>query len=364
MGIRRTRQGRGALEWALSFVVAVLCLASTAGAASRCAERAPLSGTFLQPTEAVVARDDAAWDALFGEIAALGMSDVYLQWSAANGVYENGVIRWPRSPAALARRVLDAAAEHGLRAWIGLSYTDAWWQRINRSRPLDSLRVYLRRRLFVNEAAAREVAPVAVGHAAFAGWYVTEEIDDKSWLEPARRAAVAEYAGGLARSLRALAPERPIAISGFATGFADPSGLASLWAAILAAGPIDVVLLQDGIGAGHLDEPELATVLPPLREAVTAAGRRLGIVVELFTANEPAGGKSEATEAGASAPRAWSAHPAPLARIERQIAFARRWATGPIVAFSVPDYMSTLAGDRAASLYAEFRARAPSCGIR
>ena len=75
-----------------------------------------MAGTFLQPTDAIVARDDSTWDALFHDIAALGMSDVYLQWSAANGTYENGVIHWPQSPADLAKRVLDAAAKHGLRA--------------------------------------------------------------------------------------------------------------------------------------------------------------------------------------------------------------------------------------------------------
>lgn len=363
--MRMGRKGRGLRR--LLRVFALLCLASTAEGASRCAERSAMAGTFLQPTEALVARDDAAWDALFGEIAALGMKDVYLQWSAADGVYEEGVIRWPRSPAALAKRVLDVAAKHGLRAWIGLSYTDAWWQRIERSRSLESVTVYLRRRLFVNEAAARDVAPVAVAHQAFAGWYVTEEIDDKNWLEPARRAAIAEYAGALARSLRALAPERPIAISGFATGFASPGTLASLWTSILEKGPIDVVLLQDGIGAGHLDEPELAMVLPSLRNAVTAAGRQLGMVVELFAVNEPAVNatavKSEATENETAEPK-WSARPATLARIERQIALARRFATGPLVAFSVPDYMSPFAGGNAARLYSEYRARVLRCPSR
>src|SRR5262245_6641105 len=100
--MRNVRRVAGAL------LIASLC-AATAHAGARCPDGAPLSGTFLQPTTAVIERDAAAWDGLFADIARLGMKDVYLQWSAADGVYEGGEIRWPRAPAALARRVLDAA---------------------------------------------------------------------------------------------------------------------------------------------------------------------------------------------------------------------------------------------------------------
>jgi hypothetical protein len=41
----------------------------------------------------------------------------------------------------------------------------------------------------------------------------------------------------------------------------------------------------------------------------------------------------------------FSAVPAPLARIDRQIALAAQFATPDIVAFSVPEYMTPAAGE-------------------
>lgn len=317
-------------------------MASAAGAAGAC-PRAPLAATFLQPTVAIRAQE-SRWDELFADVRRLGMSEIYLQWSAGVGEMDEGEAQWSEDPAPFVRSVLDRAARRGLRVWVGLTYTDAWWTRIERTRPLESVEVYLRRRLFWNGSLAARVAPVVREHAAFAGWYVNDEIDDQNWLQEARRAAVARYVHDLTARLRALTPDRPVSISGFATGFAPPRLLAEQWRAIVAGGGPDVVLLQDGIGAGHLTERELRLVVPPVREAVEEAGGDLGMVVELF-AQTPETGTAE---------RPFSAAPARLDRVEAQTVAATSLVGGPLVAFSVPDYMSPLAGGAAADLYRGF----------
>jgi len=57
----------------------------------------------------------------------------------------------------------------------------------------------------------------------------------------------------------------------------------------------------------------------------------------------------------------FSAGPAPLARIAQQLALDGRWANGPRVAFSVPNYMSDFGGAAATSLYDSYRSWAARC---
>ncbi len=326
-------------------------MASVAYATGAC-PRAPLEATFLQPTAAIRAQEPR-WGELFADVRRLGMSEIYLQWSAGVGVMDEGEARWSEDPAAFVRSVLDRAARGGLRVWVGLTYTDAWWTRIDRTRPLESVEVYLRRRLFWNGSLATRVASVVRDHAAFAGWYVNDEIDDENWLEEERRAAVARYVHDLTARLRALTPDRPVSISGFATGFAPPGLLAAQWREIVAGGGPDVVLLQDGIGAGHLTDRELRIVVPPVREAIEEAGGDLGMVVELFS-QTPGTGTGE---------RPFAASPARLGRVEAQAVTAASLVGGPLVAFSVPDYMSPFAGGVAADLYRGFLRWENACGL-
>ena len=77
-------------------------------------------------------------------------------------------------------------------------------------------------------------------------------------------------------------------------------------------------------------------------------------MVELFTVAPAAAGK----------PEGFAATPAPLARIERQLAVAGRWASGPVVGFSLPDYMSGFGGAAATRLLDEYLRWVDGCRSR
>lgn len=325
---------------------------SARAAGGRDASCAALDGTFVQLTSAAAARPRAEWERLFADMAALGIEQVFLQWTAADGVaFHPAGGEEPRDAAeGMVDLVLELAARHGQRVWLGLAHDAGWWAGIDRARPASEVEVFLARRRLANLAVARALAPLA-SRPSFAGWYVPDEVDDVNWLGDERRALLAEHLARLAGGLRALAPGAPVAVSGFAAGRATPEQLAGLWSAVVTRAELALVLLQDGVGAAKLELDELAAYLPPLRAALEPTSARLGVVIELFTARpEPAG------EGGG-----FAATPAPLARVERQIALARRYASGPLVVFSVPDYMSPFAGPDAERLYASYRARLEGC---
>jgi hypothetical protein len=318
---------------------------------SACVADAGLDATFLQLTRAAAARPRADWERLFADMARIGVRQVLVQWTRADGV----AFYTSASPGAddvpVLDMLFDLAAAHGMRLWLGLAHDAGWWTGIDRSRPVADVEVFLARRRLDNAAVAAALALRYTRRPEFAGWYVPDEVDDRNWLGADRAALIAGYLTDLGTVLRALAPGAPVAVSGFAQGWSTPDQVAALWSSILGRAPVGPLLFQDGIGAGKLTLAELPIYLPLLRRTTDAAGKELGVVVELFV---------EGASGPGTAP-GFAAVPAPIARIERQLALAARWASGPRVGFSVPDYMSDLAGKAAAGLYADYRRFAARC---
>lgn len=328
--------------------------ARAATAKTSCDGATALDATFVQLTRAAALRPRADWERLFDDLARVSVKQVFVQWTLADGV-----AFYPREPAApddvaILDLLFELAEKHDMRLWLGLAHDAGWWAGIDRARPASDVEVFLARRRLANLDVARALAPQVAGRASFAGWYVPDEIDDKNWLGAERSALVVDYLRDLGTGLGTIAPGVPFAASGFAQGWATPQQVVALWSEILDRSALALPLFQDGIGAGKLTLDELPYYLPALRRAVDARGRQLGIVVELFTAGEAVSGGVEA----------FVATPAPLARIERQLSLASRWASGPVVGFSLPDYMSDFGGSAASGLFEAYVRWADGCRAR
>lgn len=144
--------------------------------------------------------------------------------------------------------------------------------------------------------------------------------------------------------LRAQRPRSNVAISGFSNSFADPFQLASFWGEVLGASGIDLLLFQDGVGEGKVALEDIALYYQPLEREVAKAGSRLGAVVELFSLL-PNGRRVPAT----------------ISRIREQMNVAEPLTSYPLVAFSIPDYMSSFAGPQAAQLLSNYLAAQKAC---
>ena len=332
--------------------------ASARDAAGACLASRGLDGTFLQLTRADALRPRAAWERLFADMAAVGIAQVFVQWTSADGVAfyapsvaGAGSADVPPRPddVPMVDLVFALAERHGMRVWLGLAHDAGWWAGIDRARPAAEVEVFLARRRLANLAVARALAPSVVGRASFSGWYVPDEVDDRNWLGDERTALVAGYLSDLGRALEPLAPGAGIAASGFAQGWATPGQVVELWSTIAARAPLTLLLFQDGIGAGKLTLDELPDYLPRLRAAVEPHGERFGVVVELFAATSPADGAG------------FAAVPAPLDRVERQLDVAWRESGGPVVGFSVPDYVSPFGGTAAERAYDAYRRFVDCC---
>jgi hypothetical protein len=293
-----------------------------------------LKGTFLQLTDAQLARPTAEWQQLFEELRKLGINTLFLQWTVLDQKPLFQTARHDTTASAPLSSILDLAARSGVRVWFGLALDSSYWEQIKQS--AEMLKPYFRRRLqdlvgFLDDLNA------SAAHAPFAGWYIPDEIDDRTWLEPAKRTILKTYLAETVEVLKARRPKSKVAISGFSNSFADPDLLASFWTDVIRASGIDLLLFQDGVGEGKVALENVGLYYAALDRAVRGVGAQLGAVVELFSLMLDG-----------------RRLPAGVGRIRGQIAAANRLTSFPVVAFSVPDYMSRLAGRQAGDLLSDF----------
>src|SRR5437667_8659213 len=186
-----------------------------------------LKGTFLQLTDAQLARPAGEWRQLFGELRAIGINTLFLQWTVFDRKPLFQTARHETAASTPLTSILDLAAQSGIRVWFGLALDSSYWEEIKQ--PADLLRPYFRRRL-QDLAGFLDDLNAATAGAPFAGWYIPDEIDDRTWLDPGKRAVLKKYLAGAVSLLIARRAGSQVAISGFRNSFADPDLLASLLA--------------------------------------------------------------------------------------------------------------------------------------
>jgi hypothetical protein len=311
-------------------------------AARPAAEAVPhLSGTFVQLSDAHAQWNRDQWGLLFGCFKQLSLSRIVVQWSAddAGAYYPHPST--PNRRSAVIPTILEMADAAGISVLMGLGHDPTFWRRIDRDPAL--VEVYLRRVEVRSADIVRALTPLAHGHRSFAGWYITEEIDDVNWINQAARGALFNHLQALSSLLHDATPALPVAISGFSNGNVDPETFAQFWRDLVDQSKIDAVFFQDGVGARKLEIDEVPLYVEPLRKALAGHARELQVIVELFrqTDGEPINS------------RPFSAVPASFDRVAQQLTVARRFSSAPL-AFTIPDYMSPLGGPEATALFNQF----------
>jgi len=292
-----------------------------------------IGGTFLQLLNHHQEWKAEDWRRLFDEFSAMRMSRVIVQWSVSEDLAFFASTSFRHGPTPPLEMILDLADARGMKVSVGLWHDPGYWRNV--AAPAAAVEVYLRRAGLRATAIAEELAPSVASHPSFEGWYISEEIDDTNWVEPQRRKILKEHLESLSASLHIPVPNAIVSLSSFSNARLDPGALEVFWKSVLAGSSIDRLLFQDGIGAHKLELEYLPPFLSAMKRATAASGRSLAVVVEVFDQTSGPGGDSSV----------FSAVPAPLARIDRQIALAAQFATPDIVAFSVPEYMTPAAGE-------------------
>lgn len=289
-------------------------------------------GSFVQIRVDQLAFDAARWQDELAVLQGVGVRLIVLQFTGdEHGPYDG---RAGHAPVAA---LLGAASRLGMAVVLGLDRDPAW--------PSDAA---------VTAAApplgdldgARALGALCARSPACIGWYIPQEIEDKTWSAPARRDALRGYLARTAQTLHALAPGRLVMVAPFFSGSLDPDAYAAWLTTVVAATGIDVVILQDGVGTGRATAELAGRYLACLGPALAPTGVRLWSVAELF----------HQTHGPPRDDQPFAAVPIDPATLRHSLAI-EALLVNRIVAFSVLDYMDPRRVGASRQLYQDYAVR-------
>lgn len=291
-----------------------------------------LSGTFLQIDASMAAWPPDEWGRELDWMREAGLELIVVQYAGYGDAWWYPSSFAPGAPD-LIGRLLHLAAERGMHVFLGLHLDPAYW-----SGGYD-LEADLER----NMRVAQELTERYAAHEAFAGWYIPHEISDWTFRDGAQFAAAVDYGRRLAAHLRSLTPGRPVSIAPYYSRYLSESGYQRRWEEFLDQVPVDIIMLQDGVGTHRVGIGDIVPHFRALRRAIGERPIQLWADVEIF----------DQTHGWPVDDLPWAATTAPLERIVQQMQAAAPYVDR-FVAFEFSHYMSPRR-PQGAELYAAYR---------
>ncbi|MEW5895736.1 MAG: DUF4434 domain-containing protein [Candidatus Omnitrophota bacterium] len=297
----------------------------------------PLDGTFIQLTSVHLAWKVEQWRELFLYFREMELKHLIVQWIVYDGIsfFDNP---FGLSPLEI---ILGLADAEGMTVSVGLAMDTAYWQKIGGDP--DEVNAYLDDAFVLSRQTAIQVNEMAGRHPSFQGWYIPQEVDNVHWMKAQRRRILSRYLRDLCSSLRSISPDKSVSVSGFANSEVNPEALERFWTKLLTETKVDTVLFQDGIGAGNIGGDETPAFLGPVLKAAKAAGCEFHVIIEVF---QQIAGLPINDDYFQAVPASWQ-------RVHRQLEIGAS-GVDSLIAFSVPEYMTPIGGEKAENLYRSY----------
>jgi len=252
---------------------------------SAAAARPAFSGTFLQP-DLGDSWDEEGWDTEFTYMKSVGIDQLVLQWSADSryktAVYPTSVPGFTQNTEQdLLNLALSTGDEHEAEIYVGLIANEDWFAKYANDQ------VWLDQEEELVKAFATDIWNKYGSHESFTGWYLSFEVDNWNLPTATEWGRLANYYKDIIAHLKTLAPGKPVVISPFfnPSGGLNTTGWQEMWEYILNIAPIDVIALQDGVGAGGA-KPESTARLPAWFAATKKAIGKARPATELWADSE------------------------------------------------------------------------------
>jgi len=214
-----------------------------------------LTGTFLQ----LFGKDDwspSQWEQYLSELKELRIHTLILQYTAFKNAYND--ITWfdsantftsQKSGLTLAR-LLEAAQRQGVEVHIGLLFDDSYWQH-------QTDRAWLELNAQRCIALAKELHTQFGNHPAFKGWYVPHEPEPYAYGSDEKIALFREvFINPIADSIHQW-DRKPVSIAAFWNSSLTSAAQLQHFMAELAKSHLQIIMLQDGVGAKHVTLDQL-----------------------------------------------------------------------------------------------------------
>jgi len=275
------------MRFAVVFLLLVTGGARVMSAGSQCA-RPSLRGSFLQP-ELGDAWTLKQWGSEFQYMKGAGLDQMLIQWTADSKekttIFPSGLAGYTQNTQHdVVERALQAADASGAQVYLGLQVNDDWWSNYINDAP------WLKNEAKTANALADDLWKRYRKHPSLVGWYLPFEVDNVETSAPQWDNLVAFYRN-VGNHLHKLTPGRSVVISPF---YNADQGLSSsqwqtMWEYVLKRSPIDVLALQDGVGAGHATNADLPEWFSAVRDAIQHASPNIQFWVDTETFHDEYG---------------------------------------------------------------------------
>ncbi|RJG49417.1 DUF4434 domain-containing protein [Motilimonas pumila] len=269
------------------------------------------SWVFYQPQQQDKQITRLQWQGVMKALKQAGAKGLVLQWTA----YGDNTFGQPHE--LQLSTLAEFAAQAGLQVMVGLYLDSNYFEQIKQAS--SSLPFYLNK----HRALSLKQAQHWQGFSqtpAFAGWYISEEIDDYHWQDYQKNQLLIEHLSASYEQLQQLTPEAPVYISAYLGGHLPVVKARHLLQRISLQGKLKV-WLQDGVGTGALSHSQREMYFNGIFSCASEQGQPSGIVLERFRQNKQAD--------------SFAAEPAENAHWYQQIEWSKAWCPSQSAVFSL-----------------------------
>ncbi|KZK83135.1 hypothetical protein PsAD13_03340 [Pseudovibrio sp. Ad13] len=266
------------------FVLGVFCLAlitfmmifkAYARQDSGAKECIPIRMSFIQPWGDEYFPNPRLWRSELLAHQRLGIEEVILQWTMWGSDLQDEI----KLPLWLEAAIMGAD-EAGAKLWFGLRYDPTFMEKLQKDG-----QAYLDNRLAETEKLATairaQISYTTHPTEVFAGWYIPDEIDGNLLLDSKLKQLVTGYTKQTRAILNRILPG-PVAISGYTDLKTIPRKLATQWNKLMAKSSMDILLLQDGLGAKLMEPYSSRNLQRAISAAFSTQDHTVIPVVEIF----------------------------------------------------------------------------------
>jgi len=270
----------------LTVVAAAIALPVTSASAADPCETAPrLSGTFVQPA-LIDGWTNSQLDAEFGYLDEACIDTHVLQWTADSGantaIFNTGLAGYTQNTSTdVVDRLLSEAEAWDKSVIVGLQVNQEWF-----SKGVSDL-TWLDGQADVAIALADELYDNYGAYESFDGWYLPFEVDNLGFQTSTQWDRLGAFYAEVIDHLHTLSPGLPVVVAPFyndaLAGTISPATWEDMWESILGDADIDIIALQDGVGAGHATVSDLADWFSATRNAITTARPATQLIADTET---------------------------------------------------------------------------------
>jgi chitodextrinase len=216
------------------------------------------NGSFIQPYLAD-SFDDTKWRKEFEYMKSAGINQLFIQWTSDSKnkttVYPSGIYGYRQNTKTdIVEAALSNAQLMGIDVYLGLQINDDWWD----SKLINA--AWLKKEADVSKMIFDDLSSKYGKYQSLKGWYISFEVDNWRFCTWKEWDNLILFYDTVLSHIKSATTLQPVVISPFfnPSGGLSPSEWQAMWTYILLKCPLDILSLQDGVGAGNVTNEKLS----------------------------------------------------------------------------------------------------------